>query len=209
MGTEPMKISAIKQQIKRADRYSIYVDDKYSFSLSDSALLETRLVSGQELTEAEIKELKQKSADDKVYSLALRYVAMRSRSRYELETYLKRKEADPPLVDAILDRLQGYGYVNDDAFARNWVENRRLLKPVSRRRLMMELKQKKVSEDIIRAVLEDDQTTDRDTLKDLVVRKRRQSKYQDDTKLLQYLARQGYGYDDIKSAMAGTADEDE
>lgn len=204
-----MQITAIKQQVKRADRYSIYVDDKYSFSLSDSALLETRLVPGQELTEAEIKELKQKSADDKVYSLALRYVAMRSRSRYELETYLKRKDADPPLVDTILDRLQGYGYVNDDAFARNWVENRRLLKPVSRRRLMMELKQKKVSEDIIRTVLEDDQTTDRDTLRDLVVRKRRQSKYQDDTKLLQYLARQGYGYDDIKSAMAGTADEDE
>lgn len=204
-----MQITAIKQQVKRADRYSIYVDDKYSFSLSDGALLETRLVPGQELTEAEIKELKQKSADDKVYSLALRYVAMRSRSRYELETYLKRKDADPPLVDTILNRLQGYGYVNDDAFARNWVENRRLLKPVSRRRLMMELKQKKVSEDIIRTVLEDDQTTDRDTLRDLVVRKRRQSKYQDDTKLLQYLARQGYGYDDIKSAMAGTADEDE
>lgn len=203
-----MRISAIKQQVKRADRYSIYVDEKYSFSLSDSALLESRLVTGQELTEAEVKELKQKSADDKVYSLALRYVALRSRSRYELETYLKRKDAPPPLIDTILGRLEGYGYVNDESFARNWVDNRRLLKPVSRRRLIMELKQKHVSEEVIRIVLEDDQTSDRDTLRELVARKRRQTKYQDDTKLLQYLARQGYGYDDIKSVLSGSVEED-
>lgn len=203
-----MKITAIKQQVKRADRYSIYVDEKYSFSLSDSALLESRIVPGQELTTAEVNGLKQKSADDKAYNLALRYVAIRSRSRYELETYLKRKDAPPPLIDVILARLEGYGYVNDESFARNWVENRRLLKPVSRRRLTMELKQKHVSDEVIRVVLEDDQTTDRDTLRDLIVRKRRQSKYQDDMKLLQYLARQGYGYDDIKAALAGDSQED-
>ncbi len=201
-----MYITAIKQQVKRPDRYSIYIDDKYSFSLSDSALLESRLISGQELTPAAVKELKQKSADDKVYSLALRYVAIRSRSRHELMTYLQRKDAAPELIDRIMDRLEGLGFVDDAAFARSWVENRRLLKPVSRRRLQLELRQKRVPDDIIRLVLEDDETTDRDTLSDLVVRKRRQSKYQDDMKLMQYLARQGYGYDDIKSALAGTED---
>jgi SOS response regulatory protein OraA/RecX len=35
----------------------------------------------------------------------------------------------------------------------------------------------------------------------VIERKRRQTKYQDDTKLMQYLARQGFGYDDIKSAL--------
>jgi SOS response regulatory protein OraA/RecX len=60
---------------------------------------------------------------------------------------------------------------------------------------------------VIRQVLEEDETTDRDTLKQLVIKKRQQSRYQDDTRLMQYLARQGYGYDDIKKALRGD-DED-
>lgn len=202
-----MKVTSIKQQVKRQDRYSIYVDGKYSFSLSDSALLDSRLANGQELTPAEVISLKQKSADDKVYSLALRYVAIRPRSTYELETYLRRKDATPPLIEALLARLQGYGYVDDTAFARSWVENRRLLKSVSRRRLMQELRQKRVPDEIIRSVIEDDETTDRSTLIDLVSKKRRQSRYQDDTKLMQYLACQGYGYDDIKAVLSGETDD--
>ncbi len=201
-----MQVTAIKQQVKRPDRYSVYVDEKYSFSLSDTALLESRITQGQELTAAEVKQLKQKSADDKVYNLALRYVAIRSRSRHELETYLKRKEAAPPLIDSIMSRLEQLGLVDDEAFARNWVENRRLLKSVSRRRLQLELRQKYVPDEVIHTVLEEDETTDRDTLRQLVERKRRQSKYQDATKLMQYLARQGYGYDDIKAALASDDD---
>ena len=45
-----MKITSIKQQVKRADRYSIYVDDKYSFSLSEQELLSIKIKVGQEVT---------------------------------------------------------------------------------------------------------------------------------------------------------------
>jgi SOS response regulatory protein OraA/RecX len=38
-------------------------------------------------------------------------------------------------------------------------------------------------------------------LKSTIEKKRRQSKYSDDLKLMQYLARQGYNYDDIKTAL--------
>ena len=44
-----MKITDIKAQVRRAGRYSIFVDGKYAFSLSDTALLEQKLKLGQEL----------------------------------------------------------------------------------------------------------------------------------------------------------------
>jgi NUDIX domain. len=53
-----MKITAITQQVKRTDRYSIFVDGKYAFSLSESGLLASGLAVGQELTPAELKKLK-------------------------------------------------------------------------------------------------------------------------------------------------------
>ncbi len=105
------------------------------------------------------------------------------------------------MIDAVLDKLSTRGYVNDEDFAWRWVENRRLLKPISKRKLSMELKQKRVADDIISQVLAGDETDELHVLKELVAKKRTQSRYQDETKLIRYLAGQGFGYRDIKLAI--------
>lgn len=196
-----MKITAIKQQVKRNDRYSIYVDGKYAFSLSDTALLESKLVNGQELTETQVKELKQASADDKLYNNALAYATLRPRSTWEMEQYLRRKKCSPELEKKILNKLSDIGLTDDEAFARSWVANRRLLKPVSRRKLLQELRAKRVPDDAAGLALDQDQTDDQTVLAELIARKRRQTRYQDDKKLMQYLAGQGFNYGDIKTAL--------
>lgn len=197
-----MKITGIKQQVKRTDRYSIFVEGKYAFSLSEGALLESQLASGQQLTEEQVKEYKKLSADDKLYNQTLRYVAMRPRTRWEIEFYLERKKADSPLQSLILNKLSKVGLVDDEKFARAYVSDRRLLRPTSRRKLTAELRKKHVADDIIQAALGNETEDEQHALHEVIVRKRKQTKYQDDTKLMQYLARQGFRYDDIKSALA-------
>jgi regulatory protein len=198
-----MKITAIKQQVKRQDRYSIFVDEKYSFSLSELALINSGLRLGQEVTQEQLDELQNKAKIDKGYNQALNLLARRARSEWELRDYLKRKDYDSPIADEILNRLSDLGYVDDLAFAKAWVENRRLLKATSKRRLNAELRQKRISDDIIEQVLAEDETDEVEVLRELVQRKRKQTRYQDDLKLMQYLSRQGYNYDDIKSALSG------
>jgi regulatory protein len=197
-----MKITAIKQQERQKGRYNVYVDEKYAFSLSADALLAEKIVPGQSLDEAQLKTYKKLSADDKAYGLALAYVARRVRSEWELRDYFRRKSYDPELSEQILAKLAKLGQVDDAKFAEAWVRNRRLLKPVSKRRLMQELRQKRVADDIIEQVLAQDETDENQVLKELIKRKRKQAKYQDNLKLMQYLARQGFGYDDIKHALA-------
>ena len=51
-----------------------------AFGLSENGLLDSKLVSGQELTEAELRSLKKAAGLDKAYGNALRYAAMRPRS---------------------------------------------------------------------------------------------------------------------------------
>lgn len=203
-----MNITAIKQQERLKSRYSIYVDDKYAFSLSADALLGQQLHNGQEIDEQQLKAYKKLSADDKAYGLALAYVARRMRSRWEITDYFRRKGYEAALGEQILTKLERLGLVDDQKFAEAWVRNRRLLKPVSKRRLVQELKQKRLAEDIIDQALQEDETDERTVLRELIARKRRQTKYQDNLKLMQYLARQGFGYDDIKSALASEEDED-
>lgn len=196
-----MKITDIKQQVKRQDRYSIYVDGKYLFSFSENELINSGLKKGQELTEQELLALKDQAVLDKAYDRTLNLISHRPRSEFELRDYLKRKEYDEDVIAQTIERLSSRGYVNDLDFAQRWVATRRLLKSTSKRRLSQELRQKRISDDVISQVLEADETNERDVLKELVEKKRRQSKYQDDQKLMQYLARQGFNFDDIKFAL--------
>jgi regulatory protein len=197
-----MKITKISVQVKQAGRYSVFVDEKYAFSLSDTALLESKLVPGQELTKEELDHWKQASQDDKVLGRALQYAMIRPRSKWEMESYLVRKKAAPALIETILNKLSNLRMLDDLAFARSWVANRRLLRPTSKRKLQQELRAKRVSGDIIELVLAEDETEEHDVLAALVAKKRQQTKYKnDDLKLMQYLARQGFSYGDIKSAL--------
>lgn len=182
------------------------MDGKYAFSLSERALLEAGISSGQDLDSASLKAFKQLSADDKAFGNALRYALRRARSVWEMQDYLRRKAVAEPVAEAIITRLRRAGLLDDALFAHAWVANRRLLKPVSRRRLVQELKQKRVPDEDIEAVLADDasETDEREVLRELITKKR--SRYPDKQKLFQYLARQGYGYDDISAVFAETID---
>lgn len=198
-----MKITSIRQQVKKADRYSIYVDEKYEFSLSESALLESKLVSGQELSKEQVREYKQLSEDDKLYNRTLRYIALRPRSRWEIEFYLERKKASPALAESILNKLSNIEMIDDVKFAKAYVNDCRLLRPTSRRKLIAELRKKHVASDIIERAVGMENDDEQTALRSIIERKRRQPKYQDDLKLMQYLARQGFNYGDIKAALKG------
>lgn len=194
-----MKVTEIKAQVKTAGRYSIFIDGKYSFSLSDVALLEQHVRIGQELSKEQVDVLKQRSQDDKMFGATLRYVGIRPRSEWEMRSYLQRKHASPALVGSILNKLSKSGIIDDLAFAKAWVESRRLLRPTSKRKLQQELRAKRVSDEVIGQVLAADAADERLVLQELAVKKR--GRYVDDMKLMQYLVRQGFSYDDVKAVV--------
>ncbi len=196
-----MKITTIKQQVKRADRYSVYIDDKFSFALSETELLKQGLYNGQDLTAEELASVKEDSVRDKARYQALGQLSRRMRSEWELRDYLKRKDYASEVIDQTIEWLAEYGYCDDKKFANSWVANRRLLKATSSRRLRQELRQKRVKDEVIDEVLSEDATDERQVLRDLIERKQKQTRYQDHTKLMQYLSRQGFNYDDIKSVL--------
>ena len=196
-----MKITSIKQQAKRVDRYSIFVDEDYAFSLSEGSLLDSKLAKGDELTRQQVEDFKQLSADDKLYNLVIRYIAIRPRSQWEIETYLVRKDSPAPKIEQITNKLSRLGLIDDTKFAQAFVNDRRLLRPTSRRKMILELKKKHVANDTIQAVVGNESADERHALVDIVQRKRKQTRYQDDLKLMQYLARQGFSYGDIKAAL--------
>lgn len=212
-----MKITDISSQIKNADRVNISVDGKYKFSLDIYQIGELGIKVGKEYTEQELADIENESQFGKLYARALEYSLMRPHSAREVKDYLWRKTrstkyksrdgqikdrvgASQANADRVYIRLLERGYVDDEKFTRFWVENRNLTKGTSRRKLVAELRLKGIESSIIESILNESERTDDDELKKMLVKKR--GKYDDEQKLIAYLARQGFSYDDIKSALS-------
>jgi regulatory protein len=197
-----MRVTAIKAQVKNTERLSIYVDEKYAFSLNYAQLLDEKLHAGLEITETRLEELKHTSDFGKAYERALNYVMIRPRSVKELHDYARRKKWTPEDTQIIIDKLLVRHYLDDRNFARAWIENRAIGKKTSERKLRLELKQKGVADDIIVDVLGQSTFDEKDALKQVIAKKRKLARYAaDEQKLIQYLARLGFGFDDIKDAL--------
>ena len=107
-------------------------------------------------------------------------------------------------IDAVITKLYDLKILDDENFARYFVENRNQSRGASEKKLRMELKNKGVSDAIISAVLAEDESGEkiRDDKVEIIkmIEKKRRRGY-DDAKLTQYLARQGFSYDLIRESL--------
>lgn len=196
-------ITDITKQKKRENRYSIFVDGTYVFSLEELELSGSGLRVGQELSSQEIEDWQQRSESGKAYNAALRYLGYRQRSEMELRRYLKDKDYEA-VADETIERLLELGLVDDLALARTWIGDRLRLKPRSRRGLSAELRQKGIAADVIEVALAELEPQDElEALRGLIQKKRH--RYASDDKLIAYLMTQGYSYGLIKEAIESDA----
>lgn len=197
-----MKITAIKQQLKNPGRASVFVDGKYAFSLNLDQLLEARLKIGQQLEDSRLADLKKRSAEGKLKMRALNWLMLRPHSEHELRQYLRRKKADQRLINDWAEDFKAKNYLNDEDFARWWVETRRLSKLASSRKLIFELRRKGINSEIIKTVIGDSNDDEHSALLALVNKKRQLARYRtDERKLTEYLLRQGFSYGAVKAAL--------
>ncbi len=149
MGT----ITALRFQKRNKERVNVYLDGKYAFGLT--AIKAARLHNGQVLSDAKINALKAQHQQDQAFDRALRFLSYRPRSRVEIERYLRRNESDDAVLSDAMDRLEQAGYIDDEAFARFWVDNRQRFRPRGQRALSYELRQKGLSGHTIATALDD------------------------------------------------------
>lgn len=225
-----MKITNISAQIHNPDRVNVSVDGKYRLSLDISQVVELDIKNGQDIDAERLAELEEESQFGKLYARTLEYCVMRPRSQREIRDYLYRKTLTKKILihkntrsrsgleqkereilekqgvshgvaERVFVRLNERGYVDDEKFARYWLENRNQTKGASRRKLVNELRAKGVEGAIIEQVVAGSERNDQDEIKKMIAKKHR--RYPDEQKMIAYLARQGFGYDDIVTALRG------
>jgi regulatory protein len=196
-----VKISSIKQQVKNPERVSVFLDGKYSFSLSLDELVAYKLKNSQELTQGEVKKYKKISEDGKMKMRALAWILGRPHSTREFRDYMFRKKADKDLTQQLVEEFTSKKYLDDFKFA-EWFFDLKQRAKKSDRQIRAELYKKGINRQIIDKIMDEQGTGEQERLRLLVDKKMKSARYRSDPiKLKQYLSRQGFGYEEINEAV--------
>ena len=192
------KITALELQKNNKNRISIFLDGK--FALGVTAVATQGLKIGQELSPSDIERIEQKEAAEQARQAALRLLNYRPRSAAEIRSGLRKKGYADDIIQPVIDRLTAVDLLNDEAFARYWVEQRETFKPRSQFALRQELQQKGVSRGIIDAALEsvDEESAARQAAQKKARQLSRLTEESFRAKLGGFLQRRGFHYGLIK-----------
>ena len=159
-------------------------------------------------------------ARERTMQRAVKLLAAKPRSVAELrERLLEKQWTNETVVDAVIEKLREYGYLNDERFAFGYVSFQVRQKPVGRGRLQRALSLKKVdketADEAIKLVFEE---TPEDELIDRAIEKRTRLRGRPRTRaetksLFDHLLRQGFSYDlvsrKVRAVSDASMDEDE
>lgn len=266
-------VTSLRGAVRDPHRINVFLDGKFSFSLTITELADSKIHQGQVLTDPEVERLRNLSGLGKLYQQTLEYCFSRPHSKKEIIDYLERKRlrrdiswkrfeeyqlkiqndpeyaarvkeirqhtkeqnqkireidftenntyeyrgvqksnlptkpADritPEMIQEVVSRLESQNYINDQDFARYFIENRHQNKGISTKRLIQELKIKGVDNDIIEQAMFDQGTgnlfRDEEVEIEKMIKKQLR-KTSDRQKIIAYLARQGFSYDLIKAKL--------
>ncbi|MBX4188565.1 RecX family transcriptional regulator [Candidatus Saccharibacteria bacterium] len=202
-----MKITAIKQQVKNPERVSIFVDNKYEFSLSLDELIKHSLKNNQELDQADVKKYKKISADGKLRARSLEWLLNRPHSEREFRDYLYKKKVEPEQINSLVIEFTDKGYLDNTKFAA-WFTELQGRRGKSDRAIRSELFKKGIGRELADEALPAEAGDEEERLKAMIAKKQRLSRYKNDQeKLMRYLVGQGFGWQAVKEQLKANAEE--
>lgn len=132
------------------------------------------------------------------FDYALDVLTVSSKTEKQLYTALKRKGYDESACRDAIAKVKDYGYINDEAFGRRYVESNSHIK--GKRRIEADLRLKGLSEDDIQSAVSD--WSEEDELSAaLMLTERHFKDYSDKNKIFRYLAYRGFSQNVIYSVV--------
>ena len=146
--------------------------------------------------------------------ICLRLLTERARTRQELAQALRKRDVPDAAANAVLERFDEVGLIDDAAFAGQWVRARHNHRGLARRAIAVELRRKGVADEVAQeALAEVDATSEELRARELVERKLRtvpsdtpEQRATAARRLVGVLARRGYpgaiAYRVVREALA-------
>ena len=135
---------------------------------------------------------------------ALRLLTDMDRTEEELRTKLKQKGYSEEVVEQAIGYVKSFGYVNDENYARKFVESKKSHK--SWKELYVALLQKGLERDIVESALQENYSEDDESRVILLLAEKKRFSPKDSTeeekkKLMAYFLRRGFRYENVRKVL--------
>lgn len=200
----------------KGEKIHLSLDGEYIATVNADYWFTCGIRSGEEVSPEQLEELLTEASRRKLMNKAMDLLSLRDYSRKELsdklvtKTLEKRDRKDLDLaqvrdqVAAICDRLEELGLLDEERFARSYVEELIRRKHLSKSGLKTALIQKGVARDVIELVLEEVDLDPAEQIRELLETKFKNRDLSDEkqkTRTVNALLRLGYRYNEIHAAM--------
>ena len=155
-----MKI--IKYEKKGNNKYKIHLENNDSINIYEDVIIKNNLLYKKELDRKLLEKIDAENSNYDAYNKCVKYISVRIRSEHEIEEYLKKKELSSTLIEETIDKLKNNKLLNDDIFARAFVNDKIKFTTMGPYRIEQELKKHHIDSNIIYKYLNeiDDLTID-------------------------------------------------
>lgn len=198
-----MVITKIERQKNNEKRYSVYIDGEFAFGMDGEDILYFKLAENKELEEERYKYIMEYVLYIKAREEAYNYLGFKSRTEKELRQKLEKSGYPEDIIEKVIQLMKKYGYLNDETYVKNYINDRKKFKPSGKRLIKYELSQKGISDEIISKVIEEIEIDETELAVKVLAKKSKGKDISDrkqKEKLYMYLAGKGFDYDTINSA---------
>lgn len=185
-------------------KYRVYIDDEFAFVLYKGELFKYQIHKDEEISEETIAGIKKEVLVKRAKLRAMHLLNAMPRTEQQLREKLAQNEYPEDVIEAAVSYVKSFGYINDEAYIRNFIISRKNSK--SKREIVMLLGQKGLRGELVDNIVEEmyAEESELSTIKEIMRKKRwnpSEMEEKEKQKMLAYLMRKGFSYEEIRRAL--------
>ena len=207
-------ITKIEIQKKNKERVNIYLDEEYAFSISAELVYKENLKVKDEVDIEKLKSVADKESYLRCKNSALKIIERSYKTEKEVIEKLQMKGYEQNHIEASIEFLKEYKFLNDDYYAEAFIKDK--LNSKGSQRIKQDLIKKGIPRDKIEEKLEGiDKIAEKNTARVLankklrIIQKSENDTYKISGKLYRFLISKGYTYDVVKEVVKDVMSIDE
>lgn len=184
-------------------KYKVYIDEAFAFVLYKGELFKYGVKNNEEITEETILRIKKEVLLKRAKLRAMHLLNAMPRTEQQLREKLAQNGYPGDIIEAAVQYVKSYGYINDDVYIRNFVLGKQNSK--SRREIKLLLEQKGLKGESVDFILEEmyAEKSEAEVIKEIMRKKHwepSEMEPKEKQKMLAYLMRKGFSYEEIRRA---------
>jgi len=147
-------ITKITTQKRATNRFNVYLDGVYAFSISEDIYVKYHLHKGKTLTNDDIDRITDEDRIHRAYVAVIQWLSYRMRTEAEVWQYLRKKDYSRDVIAQVITRLHEKKLLDDEQFAKSFVRDRMRRSTKGPNLIKQELQQKGVPEHLVYIALQ-------------------------------------------------------